>query len=345
MINSYNIHNILRFQTEFSKKGILKGVDDPFIFFKCNETSDEHQVYLNVKDFKPTLNDCHLVDHKYYIRENYVFFSDSGPGYRYKVEVSGLDNPPVVINFQGKLSVLRNILTPNMLACEMILFPMLELSLFNRGYFLAHGCGLNIGGGGVLFLGRGGSFKTSILLTGVEKGYVPIGDDRVLIDLNNDVVYPFPLYPKIFEFLSRSHLRENYNLYNKMKLFSKLLNGEYDKDFWEHEPVPIKNIFLLKNTNNTDNKGISIINGEDSAKQMISNNMSEWFDSSISGVKKKFFEMLISYSYIYPDSDISNLFDINKSIELKFNNMKTQQIELNNKLTDFEELFQKISSN
>ena len=68
---NYNIHNIITFQINRKKhKDYIRDMNLPYSYFE-EEKVDNPDLILNIGDFNPENHGCYLVDHKWYIKENY----------------------------------------------------------------------------------------------------------------------------------------------------------------------------------------------------------------------------------------------------------------------------------
>jgi hypothetical protein len=305
---NYSIHNLITIQINTKNNSLLKGLNFPLSYFEVEEDIDRPDITVNIGNFEPSNENCYLVDHKYFIKDNYFYCEDnSGPAF-WKVEIIGFEEPSTIINFQGKIAGIYQILAPDLLAHEIILMPLLEVFLGSKGYFLAHGGGIKYQNHGILFIGRSGSGKTTVLIDSMRKGAEIIGDDRVVVDIKNGLAYSFPVYPRIFEYTCRNSKTENISFLKKILLIPYLRN-EHSQDLWQKDAIKIETIYILKKNISSKELRISSISKEDAINKMIANNKAEMFSSSIPSIKNNYFQYILAYSYAFTHNRIVNYWE------------------------------------
>jgi len=323
LIKYYNIYDILNFALSFERKPILPGLDFPFSYFETYKKFEEPNIMLRIGKFSPSHNTGILVDHKYLIDKNYIYCIDD----KWKIEIDGFESRKKIINFYGISPGIYGILAPNLLSQNQALLPMLEISLGLEGFFLAHGCGISDGDNAWIFLGRGGSLKTSIVMTSSKMNYKILGDDRILINTKNSTALSFPLFPRLTQRTIRNRDDEKLTLWDKA-VFLPYLLYEYDerKDIWERGEIPVRAIINLETVECRMNDiEIHCSNSEKSIFKLINNNKAEMWGSFIRSQRvNKFPIYLNAYSHIFPNSIISNYWDMMYN---KLNRLKVRVID------------------
>lgn len=320
----YKIHNILSIQINTAYKCVLKGLNYPLAFFEVDKI-DKPDILLNIGNFVPSNTDCYLIDHTYYIKENYLYCKDS----KLEVEINGLEKTPTIINFNGKSPGLHRYIAPDLFAQDIVLLPLIELVLGSKGYLLAHGGGIDKDGA-TIFIGRGGSMKTTVIINAVKNGLKIFGDDRLIIDTKQKSVYSFLIYPKIFKYISERSDGEYLSITKKIFLPFHLLKDRSDINFIsQKESSNIKSIYLIKRKNICENK-VHILENNVAIKKIIANNKAEMYSSSIPSIKKRnFVEYLIAYCFVFPDSHIATYWDgLRSNLEDVVKNIPIYEIEI-----------------
>ena len=189
---NYDIHGLVKIRLTSRRGSILRGLDDPLSFFETNRHLEEPEIILDIGDFSPSNQGSYVIDHKYHINENYIYCEENTGRARIKWQIEGIEKGRIEIKFHGRVGGRYNLVAPNLLAQDQLLTPIIERSLARKGLFLAHGCGIAAGGKAQLFLGRGGSYKTTLILHAASRGLKILGDDRVIIDPCGRKVYGYP---------------------------------------------------------------------------------------------------------------------------------------------------------
>ncbi len=308
---NYKIYDLLSIQINTIYKSLMTGLNNPLSFFEVNEEIHDPDIRLNIGRFIPSYHNCYIVDHKYHVKKDYLYCKDSDGKSKWEVEINGFEKSPTIINFYGKPSGKYHYLAPDLLAQDNILLPLIELVLGSKGYLLAHGCGIVEKDEAIVFLGRGGSLKTTIVLNALKSNLKIFGDDRLILDTKNKMVYSFPIFPRIFEYISRNSDDEYLTLSKKILLALDLIRStstNSTNSIWQKDPTYIKSIYFIKRKNiGGDKIKVQSVEKDIAIKKIIANNKAEMYSSSIPSIKKRNFpEFILAYSYIFPDSMIAN---------------------------------------
>lgn len=301
---NYNIHNILTVKINHPKR-YLDEINLKFGYFERNqlETPD---IELNIRNFDPDVKDCTVVDHKYYVKENYLFCKEKEGTCAWKVEFIGFNDGKITINYFGRNLRGSNYINPDFLA-QNFLLKVMEYQLLRKGYFLAHAGGVSKGGKAVIFPGRGGTFKTSICMDLVRKSnYDFLGDDRVLV--GEDLAYCFPMGYRVFRYMLESLKDENsWDLMHKIKLLKTILVKDSGYSQKVCEPADKYDLFFV--TRSTDQSfKVETYDNESTIKKLYCNNrIEDYIDiSSLKIRTAPFARYMLAYSYVHPDSEVSN---------------------------------------
>jgi len=194
------MHDIIKFKIVTSSRiNLLKDINFFLSYFETDEVSHP-DIILKIGKFEPLNKESFLVDHKYYIKENYFYCKDQKGRAKWEVEILGFEEGNTIINFSGKVLGLEQILIPDYLAQNLILRPLIELKLLEKGYIVIHGLGIEKDGDAYIFGARGGAHKTRIAMDVIRKEkYKLIGDDRIILGKDRQVL-SYPLFYNLVMF-------------------------------------------------------------------------------------------------------------------------------------------------
>lgn len=300
-ISAYNIHSFLQLEVNHGQRlELVKDLDRPLSYFEVPHC-ERPDIVFNIGAFEPTNQDSRVVDHKWFIKPDYIYVRERGGRLSYEIEINGLEAAQTVVNVNVKPSTLKARLMPALLAQNIFLRPILDFKLAQAGVLSVHGAGVAFNNGAVLFMGRGGCFKTTLMMDLVRRhGAKFLGDDRVLI--KDGIVYSFPMHQRLFAYKTSKLSTENATRTDKLKY---LMSSRYDvcaTDF----VVPRKNLALACCLIKADVSGMSLRKlgrGEMAEKCALSQRMESIVSLQILGVSAgKFHETLASYAYVFPDS-------------------------------------------
>ena len=302
----FDIHGLIKIQinTE-SRFDFLKDINFFLSYFEVKSIIDP-DIILNIGKFSPSNSDCFIVDHKYYIKDNYFYCKDQEGRAKWEVEIFGFEKGKAIINFYGRILGIEQVLIPDYLAQNLILRPIIELKLLEKEYIIIHGLGMSKDGKGIIIAARGGLHKTRVAMELINNKRIKlIGDDRILI--GKSIVYSFPLFYKTVVFRARKLEDQNItSLFQKIKLLYFLL--EYKKtsfkDYFENRCIlsffgigarkeRIYDIRICPSLKN------------DLMIRLINNDKMEKISTGIKSFGfVPFYKYMLIYSYIYPKSNI-----------------------------------------
>ena len=305
---NYDIHDLVRVRLVSRGRSILKGLNFPLSYFETETHFENPEITLNIGDFSPSNQGTYLVDYKYHVNENYIFFEGGIGRTRLKFEIIGFEKGPTKINLDGRIGGLYDIISPDILAHDQILIPMIEMALASKGVFLTHGCGIMEDERAHLFLGRAGALKSTIALYAADKGMSILGDDRVIFDPLNKRAYCFPLFPRLIEYLIDSGRGEKIDTPARIALLHHLRREEpRRRSLWPSGPISLSSLNLVVRKDSSMVKPEKRkIEKKIAIDMMVANNMAEISTSGIPRVANRIFsELMAAYSFTFPDSHIA----------------------------------------
>jgi hypothetical protein len=330
---NYTIHDILTFRIERDKrKDLLKDLNLLFLFFETKEGIADPDVVLNIGKFTPTNKGCYVIDHKYYVKENYFYCKDSEGKARWEVEILGFEDGKTTINFDGTVFGLQSILIPDFLPQNLLLRPLIEYKLAKRGYFLIHAGAVSKNNQAYLLEGRGGAFKTTLAMDFVRsEGFKFMADDRVII--HKDKVLSFPFHHLFFTFRVK-HLptEDPRGFWDKARLVKYLWNKS------EHVTNDVKmanssTLRALLSIVKTNKEKISLreANLEETIDKLImSMEMEMVYSPRMTGMSfGRYLRYMLAYSFVFPNSQIATYWDdLRDGLERILENVPISEMEI-----------------
>jgi hypothetical protein len=187
-------------------KRILSTIDIEYDAFRVSDVKNP-DITVVIGRFTPKNSKCYLIDHKYHIRKDYIYFDETSPnGAKWETEITGFEGKSINVKLNCK----------NKRAYMVILGYVVEFligyMLLLKGYSLVHAAGVTKDGRAYVFPARGSAGKTTLALNLVYKGYGYLGDDYVI--LNKDKALSYGTWLHVF----------NYHLKHKTKIFNDKLS-------------------------------------------------------------------------------------------------------------------------
>ena len=197
---AYNFHGLVTMQVIDHAGQRGAPLVDPFLCFQVDALPDAPDITLELGEFEPRSKDCYLVDHKYHVRPNYLYCEDGWRKFHWQVEIEGFESGPTIVRLDMRGSSLRSAVLPGLYSRMLLTRQMLAQKLREQDCVLAHAAGAAREGNVVLLFGRGGSYKTSVLMSLLrsDAGWRALGDDGVI--LKGKQALSFPTYPGLFSY-------------------------------------------------------------------------------------------------------------------------------------------------
>jgi len=276
-------------------------------YFKVPDISTPPDIIVETGEFTPDLAGCDLVDQRYYIRPNYFFCADCFKGASWKVQIEGFEEGQTHIHLKIKNRGIGEFLFADYFYHALFLKQFIASHLRRKGYFLASGAAVSNGGKAIVLLGRGGAYKTALLMEFLRRNpaWQFLGDD--LIILGNGNVYSFPTYPWIFQFRKKAMKTEAFGLFSRLgALFYFTNTDKLDLDI-----VDQSRIHLLMGCNIALQDDITLrkANQEDITQQLDFSAQIEDASDWNMGFTDAFTRYVEAYKYVFPINRQSRLRD------------------------------------
>jgi len=321
---NYNIHDFVTIKITINNvsKVNKNDLNFPYSYFETRESIKNPDIELIIGEFQPKfdeVDEVYVIDHKYYIGEDYIFGKDTGPFSRWMFEIEGIKNfgkGPIKIKYYGKIMTPEGLLFPYLLPQDILLRPIVELVLLSKGLLTFHAAGI-VRSKGFLLIGRGESFKTSIAMDLVRRyNFKLLGDERVIVDPSNMRMFSLPIHVATFNFKKERLKNERFSgLAGKImyiKFLKTLLNNNPNmKSKYITNVAPLDHVVLLqKRYNNIEPYFYKIKQKEIAKSKIFVNNILELVKSHtfmINDHGHHFYKYLLAYSYVYPDNKLNKI--------------------------------------
>lgn len=314
----YNIHELLRIKISSLSWHLIKDLNCLYSYFEKEEDEDP-DLFVEINDFVPDLSDCFSLDHKYFIRRNFIFLEDYDKGLKWKMQIEGLEESQLKVKFFAPRSVYSKfpwMFFPDLILHLYILQPLVEMLLFRKGLMVIHAGAVHRNGKAYLIAGRGGSHKTDCVIELMRRGYDYVSDDMVI--LNGNEVLSFPHSISLFDFRYRYLGREEMNLFEKIRLFLFLRRHPHPPfKIADHSSLGGITFVILTNKPSVDVRNDLDI--EEMLKMLLFNQVME--RTSYVSHKTIIGKFLEAYRFIFPEF---NFFPSQRGwIELFMGNLKS----------------------
>ena len=299
-IDDYNFHDILKLRIIRQKKNVFDTyLNKIFSHYKVSRI-DNADLNIYIGDFTPNLTDCFVVDDRYYIKHDYIFYENKYKFAKWKVEIDGLESP--LTNVRIKSNPFGRVVFPGD-----TLNTLLRYKLARKGYSLIHGSGVGLNSKGYIFSARSGTGKTITTIQLVKKGFDYYSDDSVILGKNEfySFITPFNLrfnydVEKLLGIHFSSSIRLDiiwkkilyYLTLKKISLFANLNPKDVFRDSIKDKTC-LSKVFAL--TQGPEFKIRKNLSREDIAKKLFLNT---WFESP------ELFAFLSAYNFIFPKSQL-----------------------------------------
>lgn len=170
----YNLHNILKIRTVIENPGRYDSyLEKTYRHYEVEDEGDADLV-ITIGRFAADLSGCAMVDGKYFVKDNYLFYRSRYKLAHWNTEIQGIE---------GRVTRVRidcNSFGRMVIPGETI-YNLIRFKLAQKGYPLIHGSAVGQGGDGYVFSARGGTGKTITSLNFVRRGLDFYSDDSVML--------------------------------------------------------------------------------------------------------------------------------------------------------------------
>ena len=305
VMRCYSIHDIITFQ--ILSGTIPKRMEIEYANFQTN-LRNPPDFTLELGKFKPSNEDCQVIDHTYYIKKNYFYCKDSYKFGKWEIQITGLEldktNVQLWTNSVGTFAA-------DMFICMFFIDFLIRFKLERKGYSVIHASAMSKDNKGFLFPSQSGAGKTTTALYLSDEGYDYLGDDFVI--LHDGELYSYPSALNLFSYNLNPAIKKNLSMAEnillsvknalyiitarKIKIFTKM-NPKILPGLHVVDKATLKALYLLAQG---DEFAVSEINPVPVTNSIAINQRMESYP---------FFKYLLEYSYIFPDSSIARHWEV-----------------------------------
>lgn len=214
----FNFHDLITLKISGLSSWVFPDLNTKFSFFSV-DSLESPDISVEIGPFKPRLVGTAAMDQHYFAKPGYLYFTEEDKGLRWEADIEWKKNGQVSIRYFAPLSNRLKLpwtFFPEMILHLYILIPMIEEMLIRKGCFLLHAGAAAKDGKVVLWIGRGGTYKTTFVLRSLKEGYSLLGDDFVLV--KGSRVFSFPTSPVWLEFTHKYLKDERMNFADQCRL-------------------------------------------------------------------------------------------------------------------------------
>jgi len=319
---NFNINNLVYFQIKKSKNFLKNFASHPgmeYSYFKTNKPIKPN-IIVKIGKFKPKNKGCYIIDNKYYIKEDYIYYKNSHKIANWKVEITGFEKGPIKIN------VYCNIF--GYLFFESVLQFFISYILCQKGYALIHSSSIAKNNKCFFFPARSGVGKTISSIYFTNKGYDFLGDNFTILFKKKIISFPTPLM--IFRYNLKKPIKKIISKKYKILIFLKYILYKLTFGYAKfYTPIPIEEVLRNKIKKEAKlNSLILLVIGDKYSEKRIKT--IDVIDKLISINRFEFLNFnteLISYSFLFPKSKLANYWTkLRKNIKYNLNNIPCYQI-------------------
>lgn len=336
-IEYYNFHNILKMKIIFINPKLFDSyLGKIFGYYKVPniETAD---LIIKIGKFSPNLKDCRIVDGKYYVKKDFIYYQTKYKMAWWETEINGIEQD--VTNVKINSNIWGKMVYPG----ETI-YNLIRFKLANKGFSMLHAAGIGKNGMVYIFSGRSGAGKTLSLINFLRKGFDYYSDDSVILGKGEIYGFVIPLNLR-FTYDVESLLGIKFSFKKRIEIFIKkiiqLLSFKYINLFTNLE---IKEVFHKAIKNNGNLKSVYLL--INAPKFEIKHNISRlcatkqlFLNIFFESIELK--KWLLAYCFCNPQSSLNgyweNLINI---IYFNLSQITCNRVELPKKYTNM--VFQKL---
>jgi hypothetical protein len=319
---NFNINDLVYFQIFKPKNFFMDLFSHPGVEYSYFRTDKpiKPDIIVRIGKFKPKNNDCFIIDSKYYIKKDYIYYKDSHKIAKWEVEVSGFERDLIEINVDCNAF--------GYIFFESILQFFISFILCKKGYALIHSSAIEKDGKAYFFPARSGAGKTISSVYFTQEGYNFLGDNFTILHKKKIISFPTPLL--IFRHNLKEPIRKVLSKKYRALIFLKYLLYRLTLKYAKfYTPVPVEFILKDKIKKEADLKSlILLINGKGFSERKIETK--SVIDKLVSIDKFEFLNLntvFISYSFLFPKANLANYWDkLRNNIKEGLDNVTSYQV-------------------
>jgi len=170
----YNFHDLLHVRIIIRRPSQFDGyLKKTFSYYEVKNL-DRIDLSIEIGPFSPKIKNCAIIDGKYFVRKDYIFYRTNYKMAWWQTEINGIEQETTQVGI--RCNQFGRIIIPG----ETI-YNLIRFKLATKGYPLVHGSGVGKGEKAYLFSARGGTGKTISTLNFVRRGFDYYSDDSVIL--------------------------------------------------------------------------------------------------------------------------------------------------------------------
>ena len=322
-----NIHNLVTLTIRRPEnRDVFSELNQPFHFFRTKAHSNDPDIVMEIGDFEPNTNSTYIVDHKYHVRENYIFCEDHYRGLQWKVEIQGFETGNTVVHLHIQKKDAKYALAPGAIYNGLFLRQLIAYHLYKKGALLVHAAACMKDGKVILLFGRGGTYKTTHLMQimRLDKNWQFLGDDSVILFDNKVFSFPYSLsfFAYRYKFLQDEHL----TLKDKLGLFPFVLQSR-KPDFQIGE---FGKLAVAINCKTVVGKKVEFKECETRSNfySLIQESSVDDHTSSSIGHAQIYPRYVEAYSYVFPNNELQKRWQVNYSNHIDEKHLRSYEVEV-----------------
>jgi hypothetical protein len=298
---NFNVNNLVRFQIRKSKnilRDFISHTGIEYSYFRTNKTVNP-DIVVNIGKFVPKNSGCYIVDDKYHLKHDYIYYKDSHKIAKWEVEISGFEGNKIIINVDCNAF--------GYLFFESVLQFFVSFVMCRKKCAMIHSFSVSKGDDCFFFPGRSGVGKTISSMYFMEKGYDFLGDNFTILAKKKIISFPTPLM--VFKYNLKESVKKVLDSRTKMIIYLKYILYKLTMGYAKfYTPVPVENIIKDRIRDQAKlNSVILMISASDYSVKKVREQ--ELIDRLVSIDKFEFLSMkteLISYAFLFPNSRLAN---------------------------------------
>lgn len=328
----YNIHDIFKFSITSESKQVLSYLDKTYSFFK-SDSIDNVDLELLVGPFHPLLDNCKIVNGKFYINSNSLYCGDSYKLSNWRVWIEDIDKCTKV-HFDGDK------LFSHWFLLRDVFEPLMRYKLTFKGFSFIHSSCVSDENNAYLFSACKGVGKTSTAMNLIERGFKLFSDDYTILSKYGEV-YSFPCAIRLHGYnidacpflKGKLNLRDRLGISMKNIIYNLSLNyanitHDVDiSDIFTRVEIGVKRplgMLILFTKTNDDVVSVKRISGNEIINRLIIINK---FESS------NFLYYLMAYAYADPTCNANIYWDYEAQNFSILSNIPCYEVSIPNRYT------------
>ena len=302
----YDFHGLVTMKIIDHERSGLPGwvyLNDPFSYFRLDSLPGVPDLTLELGKFEAQNEGCYLVDHKYHVRRNYLYCEDGWRSFRWQVEIEGFESGPTHVRLAMRGGGLQRVVLPGMYSKMLFARQLLAQKLCTKHCTLAHAAGAVRNGRAVVLFGRGGSFKTGLLMFLLRSSpeWRALGDDGVILHRNQAL--SFPTYPALFEYRLAHKNTEHLTAFDRFRIVTAAHLQADDAERTCYPPGADVAVLVEMRAGDVDKLTIEQVPLDRNVTAMLHGMLLEQHNSVNMGFNDVYPQYVEAYSYIFEEND------------------------------------------